>query len=551
MLQVSNISKSYGAEPVLCDISFTLRAGERAGLVGPNGCGKSTLLRIITGELSADHGQIQLNRTVQSPGYLAQALSFDPQATVAEMLDLALGPHHQAWAEMQQLAGQMAETTDSAAQARYTAAYTQAEARFEATGGYDIEAQRAATVDRLGLAEIPPDMLVAHLSGGQQTRLGLVSLMVRQPRLLLLDEPTNHLDREGMIWLEEWLLNYEGAVLLVSHDRALLDAVTTRMLALDPVAHTMQDVAGNYSNFLATQEHALAAQWQAYRTQQEEISQLRRAARQLRGQAHFRRGGKADSGDKFARGFFANRSAGTMGRAKQIERRLAHLQNQGRIEKPGRRWGLRPDFADGDYGARQVLRLDAVGIAFGERWLLRDMQATLAHGERIALVGANGSGKTTLLRMIMGELQPTTGQIRIGAGVRVGYMAQGQDILDPGETAFTTIQAAAALYDETEIRRLLHRFLFSADEVFIPTRYLSYGERARLMLARLVVQGCNLLVMDEPVNHMDIPSRERFEAALLEFNGSVLAAVHDRAFIERVTTGVWEISAGTIVPVLV
>jgi ATP-binding cassette subfamily F protein 3 len=547
MLQVLNISKNFGAEPVLRDISFNLNAGERVGLVGPNGCGKSTLLRIIVGELPADLGQIQLDRTIQTPGYLAQALPFDPQATLAQTLDQTLGTHRQAWAEMQRLAMQMAQTVDSAALARYTAAYAQAEARFEASGGYEFEIQLAEILTRLGLSEIPPEMPTAYLSGGQKTRLTLASLMVRRPRLLLLDEPTNHLDREAMLWLEEWLLHYDGAVLVASHDRAMLDAVTTRTLALDPATHTIQDVPGNYSDFLAVKERGLEAQRQAYRTQQAEISQLRRAARQLRRQAHFRRGGKADNdGDKFAKGFFSNRSAGTMGRAKQIERRLTYLQNEGQAKKPAQQWGLRPNFADGDYGARRVLLLENIGLAFDDRWLLRDIHATLTYGERIALVGPNGSGKTTLLRIIIGKLQPTTGHRRVGVGVKVGYMAQNQDTLDPRLTAFLTLKSAGGLQDETEIRRLLHRFLFSADEVFIPIGQLSYGERARLMLAQLVAQGCNLLVLDEPVNHMDISSREQFETSLLEFNGSVLTAVHDRAFIERVATGVWEIVEGAI-----
>lgn len=543
MLHVTGVSKNFGAQPVLRDISFVLNAGERVGLVGPNGCGKSTLLRIITGQLQPDRGQVRRERITW--GYLAQALQFEPDDTLEQALNRALGAHGQAQAEMQQLAARMA-AADSVALADLTAAYGRAEARFEAAGGYELEAQLAAALGRLELAGIPPQTPVAHLSGGQKTRLALAALLARQPRLLLLDEPTNHLDEMALAWLEEWLLAYDGALLLVSHDRALLDAVTTRTLALDPTTQTVQDVAGNYSAYLVQRERELETQWQQYQEQQTEITHLRRSAQQVRGLAQFRRGGKADTRDKFAKAFFANRSASTMGRAKNIERRLEYLQTEGRVDKPARQWGLRPDFADGDHGARRVLRLEGVDFAFGDHTVLRGATATLTHGERIALVGPNGSGKTTLLRLIAGQLEPDAGELQLGVGVNVGYMAQEQDTLAADSTPLATVQAAALNQDPTEIRRLLHHFLFAGDDVFVPVGRLSYGERARLMLAELAARGCNLLLMDEPVNHMDITSREQFELALLQFNGTVLAAVHDRAFIRQVATGVWRLDGGRI-----
>ncbi len=229
MLHVTGVSKGFGAQPVLRDISFTLNAGERVGLVGPNGCGKSTLLRIITGQLQPDGGQVR--REGIPWGYLAQALQFEPDDAIEQALNRALGAHGQAQAEMQQLAARMA-TANPATLADLTAAYGRAEARFEAAGGYELDAQLAAALDRLELGEIAPQTPVAYLSGGQKTRMALAALLARQPRLLLLDEPTNHLDETALAWLEAWLLAYDGALLLVSHDRALLDAVTTRTLAL-------------------------------------------------------------------------------------------------------------------------------------------------------------------------------------------------------------------------------------------------------------------------------------------------------------------------------
>jgi ATP-binding cassette subfamily F protein 3 len=233
-------------------------------------------------------------------------------------------------------------------------------------------------------------------------------------------------------------------------------------------------------------------------------------------------------------------------RAKHLEQRLERLQNEERIDKPGRHWRLKLDFADDDSGARQVLSLEDVTMAFDDRPLFRHVSLTVTHGQRLAFIGPNGTGKTTLLRLITGELSPTSGQIRLGAGVKLGYAAQEQDMLDLDQTPYETIRAIAPEMDQTEARRFLHHFLFTEDEVFVRNGNLSYGERARLILALLVAQGCNFLLLDEPINHLDIPAREQFEESLSQFPGTVLAVVHDRAFIQRVATGIWELRDGQI-----
>jgi ATP-binding cassette subfamily F protein 3 len=546
MLHVSNITKNYGAETVLNEISFILNRGERVGLVGPNGCGKTTLLRIITGLEQADSGQVRFDPPGLPVGYLAQAFEFGPGETVEDALQRATGEHSRAWAEMQQFARLMADPSGDKQLADLAEAYAEAELRFEATGGYQVEARLETVLDGLELAQVPRHLPVERLSGGQKTRLALAGLLTRQPDLLLLDEPTNHLDVEALAWLEGWLHTYEGAALIVSHDRTFLDETTTRTLVIDPDRHTLRDYPGNYRAYTAALTGEIERQWQAYQDQQAEIERLQSAARHLRGQASFKRGGKADTNDKFAKVFFANRSAATVGRAKQIERRLEKLTGEERVDKPARRWPLRVGFGADDSGARQVLSLDNVAMAFGDRPLFSRVNLTLTHGQRVILSGTNGSGKTTLLRIIAGELTPTGGQVRLGAGVKLGYLAQEQEILQPELTPYETIRAAAAAMDQTETRRFLHHFLFAGDEVFVKIGDLSFGERTRLMLALLVAQGCNFLLLDEPINHLDIPGRERFEEALDQFPGTVLAVVHDRAFIRRVATGIWELRAGRV-----
>jgi ATP-binding cassette subfamily F protein 3 len=551
MLQVSKISKTYGDETVLSDISFIVNHGERVGLVGPNGSGKTTLLHIIFGLAQPDSGQVRFDPPGLSVGYLAQALVFEEGETVSQVLARLTAAHGQAWADMQKYARLMADPADQANLAALTEAYAEAEMRFEAAGGYELEARLETVLTGLDLADVPRDLPVERLSGGQKTRLGLAGLLIQQPRLLLLDEPTNHLDIDALAWLEAWLHGYDGAILIVSHDRTFLDAVTGRTLVLDPVSHTVRDFAGNYTAYTETLTHEIEQRWVAYQDQQDEIARLHQTARHLRGQAKFRKGGKADTNDKFAKGFFANRSLRTMGRAKQIERRLERLQNEDRIDKPGRHWQLNPRFSADDSGARRVLALEGITMGFGDTLLFRNVSLTLTHGQRVALIGPNGMGKTTLLRIITGELKPLAGQVHLGAGTKVGYLAQEQEILDPDSTPYDTIRLAAGTMNQTEIRTFLHSFLFTGDEVFVKVGNLSFGERARLMLALLIAQGCNFLLLDEPINHLDIPSRERFEQALIQFPGTLLAVVHDRTFIQHIATDVWEIRDGQIESVAV
>ncbi|MGB8643824.1 MAG: ABC-F family ATP-binding cassette domain-containing protein [Anaerolineae bacterium] len=541
MLQLTNISKAYGALPVLDGVSFIVHRGERVGLVGPNGCGKTTVLRIITGLEQPDAGAVALD-TGATIGYLPQGQELALGDTVGAVIRSGLTELEGVRERMEVYAERMGQGDTSE---QMLSDYGEAVARFESLGGYEIEHRIDEVLAGLGLGDIPLAAPVNRLSGGQRTRLGLARLLLSFPALLLLDEPTNHLDIQALEWLEEFLGRYPGGVLLISHDRTFLDRTVSRILELDDRTHHLRVYVGSYSEYEAARARELEQQRAEWQDQQDEIARLKAAAAHVRGLARFRKGGKADSGDKFAKGFFANRGLETVRRAKSIERRVEHLLTDDKIDKPLASWQMKLDFGEMPRGGQLVVTLNNLGHAYDGRWLFRNVDQLLRHGERVALMGPNGTGKTTLLRIITGELAPTEGEIRLGTNVHPGYMPQEQEVLDPDQTPLDLMRSLAPL-SETDARHLLHQFLFVGDEVFTASGRLSYGERARLLLARLVVIKCNCLVLDEPVNHLDIPSRERFEAALDAFPGAILVATHDRAFIDRFATSIWALEAGTI-----
>jgi ATP-binding cassette subfamily F protein 3 len=541
MLSVNNISKSYGLDLILDGISFNLNAGECLGLVGPNGSGKTTLLRILVQQEKPDSGSVQFEPPELRVGYLPQGFTPHPEETLQNFLDQMEGNVDLLTARLEKLAAGLAENTHSLElQHEYEQVLAQLEHSMANSG------RGPGVLAGLGLGQLPLDTPIANLSGGQKTRLSLAGVLLSNPQLILLDEPTNHLDLDMLVWLEDWLIGYHGAVLVVSHDRTFLDHTTTSILEIDPKTHKSRLYAGNYSDYLEQKMADYDRRWQEYTDQQDEISRLRSAARHVRGLANFRRGGKADSGDKFAKGFFANRSLATVKHAKQIERRVDRLLNEDRVEKPKPAWEMKIEFEDIPESGRDVVALEHLTIGYGNLILLEDLNLVLRYGQRVALIGPNGSGKTTLLRTILGKIPFLSGRLRVGTNVRLGYMAQEQENLDTSLNSLQTVQKLIS-QSETEARSFLSKFLFKGDDVFIPVGSLSYGERSRLSLARLVATGCNLLMLDEPINHLDIPARSRFEQALKAFEGSVLAVVHDRYFIQGFATHIWEVSGKSLV----
>lgn len=539
MLTAHHLSKTYGIQPILQDISFSISAGERIGLVGPNGCGKTTLMRILIGDEKPDEGTVVHTRPGLRIGYLDQGTDFDPEQTLQAALGLATVSESELAADIGSLASALAADPDNTnLQEKYDLALRQ----FS-----NLQSPPSAILGPLGLGDFDLDTPTAQLSGGQKTRLMLARILLEEPHLLLLDEPTNHLDIVMLEWLEGWLERFHGAALIVSHDRAFLDNTVTSILELDPATHAIKSFPGNYSNYAEQKFVELEKQGQAYVDQQEELAQLRSAAAHIRGLTRMKKGGKADSGDKFAKGFFGNRATKNVaGRAKHIEARIEKLLNEERIEKPRSSWGMKLDFGQQAVQSKDVLTTENLSIGYpGHAPLLEGLNLYIRAGQHIALTGENGAGKTTLLRTIAGKLEPMAGTIRLGGTGRTGYMAQEQELLDPSLSALQTVQRVTS-FNETQARHFLHFFLFSGDDPLRPSRELSFGERARLQLALLVAQGCTFLLLDEPINHLDIPSRARFEQALARFDGSILAVVHDRYFIERFASDVWTVKEGTI-----
>jgi ATP-binding cassette, subfamily F, member 3 len=537
MLTAHHIYKTYGIQPILQDISFSISNSERVGLIGPNGSGKTTLMRILANIEKPDSGTILCTRPNLRIGYLAQGMEFNEDQTLQTTLNLALVTQSELEVEIASLASAIASNPDDPQiQTRYDSALQQLST---------ISDQPSAILGPLGLAELPLDMPVKHLSGGQKTRIMLARVLLDDPQLLLLDEPTNHLDIEMLEWLEDWLNRFRGAALIVSHDRAFLDNTVSSVLELDSSTHEVKSYSGNYGDYLEQKMVEREKQVQAWQDQQDEIAQLRSAAAHIRGLTKMRKGGKADGGDKFAKGFFGNRATKNVaGRAKHIEARIEKLLAEGRLDKPKQNWQMKLDFGAPVHQSKDILVTEKLSVGY-DKPLLTDLNLNIRAGQRIALTGPNGTGKTTLVRTIAGRLLPLAGSLKVGMTVLLGYMTQEQEMLNPEFNALQTVQSVAP-FNETEARNFLHYFLFKGDDALRLTGTLSFGERARLQLGLLVAQGCTFLLLDEPINHLDIPSRARFEEALANFKGTILAVVHDRYFIERFATDIWNVRDGKI-----
>jgi ATP-binding cassette subfamily F protein 3 len=555
MLQVHQLRKDYGPATVLAGVSFLINNAEHVGLIGPNGAGKSTILRCLVGQEQPDSGMIAFSPPSATVGYLPQAFATLEGRTISEALAAAQADFVAAEQALHQ-ATEVLASSDMPTTVRMEAAlaaYDAALTHFEALGGYEREHRATAVLEGLGLGGIDPVTPVAQLSGGQKTRLGLATLLLREADLLLLDEPTNHLDVTALEWLEGFVRDYPRAVLIVSHDRAFLDRTVTRVLYLDGETRAVRSYAGGYSDFAAACEAEIAQQYADWQDQQLYIRQVEADIRRVKGLAM-----NIQNGPKRHRDYHGRISAKVARIGKSRERKLErYLESGERIDKPRQQWGLRLDFGAPPAGGRAVVRVEEVAFAYptdcqngtpgnaAPTFLLKDITFEIDYGERVAIVGPNGSGKTTLLRLLDGRLQPLAGQVRLGAGVRVGTLTQEQETLDLDWTVLDTVRRERPM-SETEARNFLHYFLFGGDSVFKPVGACSPGERARLQLAQLVLRGCNLLLLDEPLNHLDIEAREHFEAALEAFPGTIVVVSHDRAFLQSFAERVLEVNGGQV-----
>jgi ATP-binding cassette subfamily F protein 3 len=548
MLTVHHISKSYKQNSILKDITFSVNGGERVGLIGPNGSGKTTLLRILTREIQADSGHVSYNPPDLQIGYLPQGFNISPKSSIKSLIEKTIGDPAYLEKELIRLSEKLTLQPENPFLQRR----------------YDEIIQRMAQPSNIGrlasilaafdLEKIPEEQIIATLSGGQKTRLSLALVLISEPNLLLLDEPTNHLDIEMLEWLEDWLNQFRGASLIVSHDRIFLDRTVTRILDLNTDTQQIRSYPGNYANYIHIVTNEFEKQMQSYNDQVAEINKMKQDILKTRAQAErtereassIRIGGermKIKGFKDYQQGIAKKVAKKAKSRQSKLER---YVTSNERVEKPKKGWQIKLDFNQTEHLGKQVLTISNLTLGYpGDEPLLSGINLNVKANQRIAFTGPNGAGKTTLLRAIAGTLTPTTGDIQLGSTVKLGYMTQEQNSFNPNQTALDVIQDVSNM-NIKDSRNFLHYFLFQGDDAIRKIKHLSFGERSRLMLAKLVSQGSNFLLLDEPINHLDIRSRENFEKALQNFDGTILAVVHDRYFIKRFASEIWSIKEGQI-----
>ena len=513
LLTLQNVRKAFGVHEVLKDVCFTVEAGSRVGLVGVNGCGKSTLFKLISGEMEADGGVIALPRDIRT-GVLSQDADIKSDGTIQQELERVFEPVRQMEARLRSLEAEMAEKhADAAVFARLSNAYTRLLARFEDAGGYEWPSRIQGVLAGLGFARGRETELASRLSGGEKTRLCLACLLLLQPDLLMLDEPTNHLDLKSVEWLEDTLRKYRGTVLVISHDRYFLNAVCDHMAEISMRRLTQYE--GNYDRFAVQRQASIERQIKEYRLQQAEI------ARQEAIIARYRMYNREKS-------------------IKAAESREKRLEKLERIEKPVSDQKVRFSFETRRRSGEDVLQLRGIAKSFEGRELFSHFDLHLRSGDRVAIIGANGVGKTTLLNIIARRIQPDSGTIINGANVDLGYYDQHQADLHPEKSVLDEIWDDFPRMEIDRVRGVLALFLLTGDDVFRPVGTLSGGERGRVALAKLMLRRDNLLLLDEPTNHLDMDSREVLEAALQDFDGTLVTVSHDRYFINRVANRILE-----------
>ena len=519
ILSCSNICKSFGENDILKQVSFHIEDHEKAAIVGINGAGKSTLLKVLIGKLNADDGVVTWAKGA-SIGYLAQHQDLEGAETIYDALLEVKKPVIQMEARIRSLELEMKSASGDELETKLSE-YSRLNHEFEMADGYSYQSEITGVLKGLGFTEDEISKPITALSGGQKTRVSLGKLLLTKPDILLLDEPTNHLDMESIAWLETYLRNYSGAVIIVAHDRYFLDRVVTKIIELDMGHCTV--FSGNYSAYSDKKAMLRDAAIRAYLNQQQEIRHQEAVIAKL----------KSFNREK------------SIKRAESREKMLDKIE---RLEKPTQANDsmdirLEPDVVSGN----DVLTVTDLSKSFDTQTLFTNVDFEIKRGERVAIIGNNGTGKTTLLKIINGIIPADSGQIRLGSKVHIGYYDQEHQVLHMDKTLFQEIQDTYPNMNNTQIRNTLAAFLFTGDDVFKLIRDLSGGERGRVSLAKLMLSDANFLLLDEPTNHLDITSKEILESALNRYTGTVLYVSHDRYFINRTATRILDLTDGSFI----
>ena len=514
ILQVSDISKSFGTDVILDSVSFHIEDNEKAAIIGINGAGKSTLFKIIVGELAPDTGSVILAKD-KTLGYLAQHQEFDSENSIYDEILLMKKDILELERTMRELEHMMQSASETELP-ELMKRYTDANHTFERENGYAYKSEVVGVLKGLGFTEEDFGKKVATLSGGQKTRVSLAKLLLKKPDIILLDEPTNHLDLPSIAWLETYLSNYNGAVLIIAHDRYFLNKIAGKIIEIERSSSRVY--LGNYDDYSAKKAMLRKAEMNAYLKQQDEIKHQEEVITKL----------KSFNREK------------SIKRAESREKMLDKIE---RLDKPAaeaKKLDLRlePKITSGN----DVLTIKNLSKAYGNKTLFSDFTTLVKRGQKIAIIGANGTGKTTLLKILRGMVPADSGSFTYGAKVYSAYYDQEQQVLDPDKTVFDELHDAYPEMDNTEIRNTLAAFLFTGDDVFKLIRDLSGGEKGRVSLCKLMLSDANLLILDEPTNHLDIDSKEILESAINSYEGTVICVSHDRYFINRTADRIFDLT---------
>lgn len=515
LLQANNVMRRFGADVLFHDINLQIQEHGRTALVGRNGAGKTTLLKMIAGITSPDEGTISKSKDL-TIGYLAQDQGLDSQNSIWAELDLVFTPFHKMEKQIHQLENQLASLDPATKEFQLTTEkYSQLQSTFKKQGGFEYESRMRGILKGFGFEEADYQTAINSLSGGQKTKLALAKILLQSPDLLILDEPTNHLDMNVLAWLEDYLKSYQGALLVVSHDRYFLDRVVSDIYDLDN--HTLRHYTGNYTQFMQHKQEWLTAEWKHYEQQQKKIAKLED---------------------------FVNRNIVRASTTKRAQARRKQLEKMERLDRPETDdRSIHFHFHSDKDSGNEVLDVDHAVVGYNDQKLAGPLSFSVRKPQRVGIIGPNGIGKSTLLKSILDRIPLVSGSIKLGANLQIGYYDQEQQQLHPEKSVLNEVWDDHPNIHEKDIRSLLGSFLFVGDDVYKLVHDLSGGEKARLELTKLSFQPINFLILDEPTNHLDIDSREVLENAINEFSGTVLFISHDRYFINQVATDVLDMSA--------